>query len=164
MDMFVDADFAGRWHKEYAELRDSVLSRTGFVITFCGCPVTWSSKLQTEIALSTTESEYIALSTATRDILPLRRVLQDIATYNFISFPSANSFNSSTTSNMQPSKVFEDNAACIVLATSESNFKPRTKHISLKYHHFHDQIKAGHLHILKVGTDDNWADIFLQNH
>ncbi len=70
LDMYVDADFAGRWHKEYAELCDSVLSRTGYVITFCGCPVTWSSKLQTEIALSTTESEYIALSTATRDILP----------------------------------------------------------------------------------------------
>ncbi len=50
LDMFVDADFAGRWHKEYAELWDSVLSRTGYVITFCSCPVTWCSKLQTEIA------------------------------------------------------------------------------------------------------------------
>ncbi len=69
--MYVDADFSGRWHKEYAKLCDSVLSRTGYVITFCGCPVTWSSKLQTEIALSTTESKYIALSTAARDILPL---------------------------------------------------------------------------------------------
>lgn len=71
LDMFVDADFAGMWHKEYAALRTNVLSRTGFVITFCGCPITWCSKLQTEIALSTTESEYIALSTATRELLPL---------------------------------------------------------------------------------------------
>jgi hypothetical protein len=64
LDMYVDADFAGMWHKEYAELRENVLSRTGFVILFCGCPIMWCSKLQTEIALSTTESEYIALSTA----------------------------------------------------------------------------------------------------
>ncbi len=63
LNMFVDADVVGRWHKEYTELRDSVLSRTGYVIMFCGCPVTWCSKLQTEIELCTTESEYIALST-----------------------------------------------------------------------------------------------------
>jgi hypothetical protein len=68
LDMFVDADFAGRWHKEFSHLRDSVLSRTGYVVTFCGCPISWSSKLQTEIALLTTESEYIALSSATREL------------------------------------------------------------------------------------------------
>jgi hypothetical protein len=43
----------------------------GFVINFAGCPVIWSSKLQTEIALSTTEAEYIALSTSAREIIPL---------------------------------------------------------------------------------------------
>ncbi len=68
--MFMDADFAGMWHKECATLRENALSRTGFVITFCGCPITWCNKLQTEIALSTTESECIALSTATRELLP----------------------------------------------------------------------------------------------
>jgi hypothetical protein len=73
LDMYVDADFAGRWHKEFSHLRDSVLSCTRYVVTFCGCPISWASKLQSEIALSTTESEYIALSTATRELLPLRR-------------------------------------------------------------------------------------------
>ena len=130
LDMYVDADFSGRWHKEYAKLCDSVLSRTGYVITFCGCPVTWSSKLQTEIALSTTESEYIALSTAARDILPLRRILHDIAQYSFISIPSFKYNSTLKTSSLQPSKVYEDNNACIVLATTVTNFKPQTKHIS----------------------------------
>jgi hypothetical protein len=116
--------------------------------------------LQTEIALSTTESEYIALSTATRDIIPLRCILSDIATYSFISFPSFPSNSKIATPTLQPSKVYEDNNACIILATTDSNFKPRTKHISLKYHHFHDQIKNGNLQILKVGTEANWADIF----
>lgn len=36
LDMFVDADFAGWWHREYAELRDSILSCTGYITTFCG--------------------------------------------------------------------------------------------------------------------------------
>ncbi len=56
-DMYIDADFAGMWHKEYAALSDNILSWTGFVITFCSGPTTWCSKLQTEIALSTTESK-----------------------------------------------------------------------------------------------------------
>jgi hypothetical protein len=78
LNIFVHADFAGCWHKEYSELQDSVLSRTGYVITFCGCPMIWCSKLQSEIALSTTESEYIALSMATCDLLPLRHIINDI--------------------------------------------------------------------------------------
>jgi hypothetical protein len=47
LNMYVDADFAGLWHKDFAELRDcSLLSRTGYVITYCGCPIHWASKLQ----------------------------------------------------------------------------------------------------------------------
>jgi hypothetical protein len=161
--MFVDADFAGRWHKEYSHLRDSVLSRTGFVVTFCRCPISWSSKLQFEIALSTTESEYIALSSATRELLPLRRILQDIVSHTFIKLPSTPNASISTStfeSIIHPSKVYEDNSACIVLATTESNFKPRTKHISLKYHRFHDHLRSGALQIVKVDLANNWADIY----
>ena len=79
LDIYVDADFTGTWHKEYAHLRDSVLSRTGFIITYCGCPIIWSSKLQSEITLSTTEAEYIALSMATRQLLPLRRIMSELS-------------------------------------------------------------------------------------
>jgi hypothetical protein len=160
LDMYVDADFAGMWHKEYAELRDSVLSRTGFVILFCGCPIAWCSKLQSEIALSTTESEYIALSTATRHILPIRRILEDIHNCSFITLNKNQSRQVTSPSSIPPSRVYEDNTACITLATTESTFKPRTKHISLKYHHFHDQIKNGQLQIIKVDTHNNIADIF----
>jgi hypothetical protein len=65
------ADFAGLWHKDFAELCDCSLSRTEYVITYCGCPIHWPSKLQSEIALNTTESKYISLSMATRELLPL---------------------------------------------------------------------------------------------
>jgi len=34
LDMFVDADFAGMWHREYSELRECALSRTGYIITY----------------------------------------------------------------------------------------------------------------------------------
>jgi hypothetical protein len=57
--MFMDAYFAGMWCKEFAELRDNILYyRTGYIIIFCGYPVAWCSKLQTEITLLTMEKEY----------------------------------------------------------------------------------------------------------
>lgn len=131
LEMYVDSDFTGMWHKEHSHLRHNILSRTGYVILFGGCPITWASKLQTEITLSTTESEYITLSSATRDLLPLRQILQDLDTYSFVSIPKQTSSNINN-SMLTSSKIYEDSAACIVLATMTSNFKPCTKHISIK--------------------------------
>jgi hypothetical protein len=71
LDMFMDADFAGVCHQEHSEMRDCALSRTGYIFTYCGCPIHWASKLQSKIALSTTEAEYIALSMASRELLTL---------------------------------------------------------------------------------------------
>ena len=61
----VDADFAGNWYEPRAT-KDPMTakSQSGWVITYAGCPITWSSKLQTLMALSTTEAEYITLSSA----------------------------------------------------------------------------------------------------
>ena len=62
LDCYVDADFAGRFAEESSHLRSSVLSRTGYVIYLSGCPIICKSQMQSEIALSTTEAEHIALS------------------------------------------------------------------------------------------------------
>jgi len=167
LNMYVDADFAGTWHKEFSQLRESVLSRTGFLITYCGCPVTWSSKLQSEIALSTTEAEYIALSMATRQLIPLRRIMEEITTLGPMNFTInkqqpiqayTRTLSSSAPSGLPPSIVYEDNEACIVLAQTDQH-KPRTKHISIKWHHFRDQIQNGNITISKIASADNIADI-----
>ena len=57
LECFVDADFAGGWSKDDAYDPDNVLSRTGFVIFYAGCPLVWASRMQTEISLSKAESE-----------------------------------------------------------------------------------------------------------
>ena len=79
IECFVDADFAGGWSKADASNPENVMSRTGYVIFYAGCPVLWASKLQTEIALSTAEAEYIALSSAMRDVIPLMQLLTEIS-------------------------------------------------------------------------------------
>jgi len=155
LDMYVDADFAGTWHKEFSHLRDSVLSRTGFLILYSGCPIHWGSKLQTEIALSTTEAEYIALSTAARELIPIRHLLRELTLFSPLQFTVSHS-----PGQLPPSTIFEDNASCIAIATKDKHHKPRAKHISLKYHHFKNYLMSGALQIVKVPTASNLANIF----
>ena len=58
----IDTDFSGGWSQGEAKDHFSVLSSTGYVISYSNCPILWSSRIQTYIALSITEVEYIALS------------------------------------------------------------------------------------------------------
>jgi len=76
LDMHVDSDFAGMWHKAHTHLPYNVLSQTGYVILYGSCPITWANKLQTAIALSVTKSKYITLSTATWDLLPTCQLIR----------------------------------------------------------------------------------------
>ena len=76
IDCYVDADFAGLYGVDDSQEKVSVKSRTGYVLLLADCPLLWVSKLQTEIALSTMEAEYIALSQSVKDLIPLRRLLR----------------------------------------------------------------------------------------
>ena len=81
LECYVDADFAGGWSQADSENADNVLSRTGYVIMYADCPILWVSRLQTEIALSTAEAEYIALSQSLRDVIPLITLLKKSTQY-----------------------------------------------------------------------------------
>jgi hypothetical protein len=103
LDAYYDSDFADVWHQEFAHLRDSCLSRTGFIIVLNGVPIHWSSKIKTEIALSSTEAEYIALSQCCRALLPMRRILKDILSCGL--FPNSLTINSLSTNNITTHKL-----------------------------------------------------------
>ena len=75
LEFYVDADFAGMWGPDKVDA-DTVYSRTGFTIRYTGCPVFWQSKLQTKIACSTAEAEYIAMSQALRERIPLNNLMK----------------------------------------------------------------------------------------
>ena len=77
LECYVDADFAGGWKYGNHDSPESVLSQTGFVVMYAGCPVTWGSKLQTEITLITTETEYIALSSTMREVIPFLGLMKE---------------------------------------------------------------------------------------
>jgi hypothetical protein len=78
MECWVDAAHASEWSSKPAGTDPrTARSRMGYVITYAGYPMHWTSKIQTEIALSSTEAEYIALSQAMREVLPIIWLLEE---------------------------------------------------------------------------------------
>ena len=158
LNAYCDSDFAGRWHQSTTHLRESVLSRTGYVLMFCGCPILWASKLQTEVALSSTEAELYALSSCMRIILPMRRVFKEISQLSFVK--NLTLHGSKILSHaIKPTKVYEDNQSCLIVATSD-HIKPRTRHLATKYFRFRDEVQAGRIQVVKIHTKENVSDIF----
>eukprot|EP00957_Ditylum_brightwellii_P207487 15353199-Ditylum_brightwellii.AAC.1 len=80
LEVYVDVSFAGDWNKSWSEEPSSVFSRTGFIVKYANCPIIWTSKLQIEITLSSTESEYVALSHVLREVLPLIGLIEETKT------------------------------------------------------------------------------------
>ena len=74
----MDSDFTGWLHQANSDNVSVVMSSTGYVIIFCDFPQIWCLKLQIEIALSTTEVEYIALIQTTREVLQMIELLKEI--------------------------------------------------------------------------------------
>ena len=147
VDCYVDSDFAGQWNAEDPQDPLCVKSRTGYVLMVAGCPVHWVSKLQSEIAVSTMEAEYIALSLAMRDLLPLRGLVAEIK----------GMFGAKILPCRAYSKVFEDNNGALLLATTPK-MTPRSKHIAVKYHFFKENVSRGEIQLVKVASEDQIAD------
>jgi hypothetical protein len=124
-------------------------SRTGYVISYQGCPITWASKLKTEVVLSTTESEYVGLSESLRIAIVLMNLLKEMKEHG-VELP--------TTKPTVYCKLFEDNAGAIHIAKSPK-MRPRNRHINQKYHHFREWVKSGLIDILAIDTEEQPADL-----
>jgi hypothetical protein len=107
------------------ENTDNVLSRTGFVICYANCPIVWCSKLQTKIALSTAEAEYITTSHALHDTILIQNLIKEIS-YIFHMLNSMTDFCIT---------LHKDNLLAIAVVES-LKFTPWTKHIVIKSHHY----------------------------
>jgi hypothetical protein len=105
--------------------------------------------MQTQIALSTMEDEYIALSQFMRDLIPIHEILKDIKKYMFMDenyTPKCASRSKAfkdakipESNGLPQSSVYEDNAACLKFAQMPK-LSPRTKHICIPFHWFRIKI------------------------
>jgi hypothetical protein len=79
LELYVNADFSGNWDANETWDRDTARSRHGYIIKYEGCAIMWKSQMQTEIALSSTESEYTGLPYGLRDVvIPIMRLLKEM--------------------------------------------------------------------------------------
>ena len=116
-------------------------SRTGFVVLMCGGAVVWGSRLQSTVALSTVEAEYMALAAACQELLFLRQQLDSFG-FTF----------------QRPLRIFEDNKGCIALATNAVTTN-RTKHIDIKYHFVRQCVATQKVKLVWVESVHMLADI-----
>ena len=148
LEVYVDADFSGNWCREDAADVDTARSRHGYVIKYMNCPLVWKSQLQGEIALSSSKSEYTGLSYALREAIPIMGLLSELKDLQFIE------------KNTKPRiycEVFEDNTGALEMAQIHK-YRPRTKHLNVKLHHFRSYVNDGSIKLRKIGTDEQQAD------
>ena len=149
-ECWVDADFSGNWRPQDAHNDPmTAKSRSGWIIHFAGAPITWASKIQTITALSTTEAEYIALSTSLREVIPLMGMLKEASDQGI------------KIENLPPKihcTVFEDNSGALELARMPK-IRPRTKHINQSYHHFREYVERQEIQIHTMPMEEQLADI-----
>jgi hypothetical protein len=149
LEVFVDASFCGDWDPvEAATDRDTARSRHGYIVNYAGCPLLWKSQLQTEIALSTTESEYTGLSYALRDAIPIIELLKEM---------KMRGYPISTAQAKVHCRVFEDNSGALEMAKVHK-YRPRTKHLNIRLHHFRDYVERHEISIHAIATEDQPAD------
>ncbi|KAG2758603.1 hypothetical protein Pcac1_g29276 [Phytophthora cactorum] len=131
---YSDADWAGDI--------ESRRSTSGYAFMMNGGCISWRSKKQRTVALSSTEAEYMALSEATQEAVWLKVFLCELGEM----------------ANDEAVKIYEDNQGSIALAKNPE-FHKRTKHIDIRYHFVREKVEDGQVVLQYVSTTDMLADI-----
>jgi len=129
---YTDADMAGDV--------DSRKSTSGYLINFSGGAVSWQSKLQKCVALSTTEAEFIAATEACKELIWMKKFLTELGF------------------SQDGYQLFCDSQSAIHLAKNAS-FHSRSKHIDVRYNWIRDVLEKRMLRLEKIHTDENGSDM-----
>ena len=132
---FTDSDWASNM--------DDRRSITGFVSMIADGAVSWQSKKQPTVALSSTEAEYMAATQACKEAIWWRSLLAEL--------------NLGFTESM-PTKIFADSQGCIALSKNPE-FHARTKHIDVQHHFVREKVAERKVLLVYVSTQEMRADI-----
>ena len=103
--------------------------------------ISWRSKKQGVVALSTAEAEYVALASATQEALWIRQLMTELK-------------------GQPPEKstlIFKDNQSAIAM-TKNPQYHGRSKHVSIKFHFIRDQVSKGSVQVIYCPSSDMLAD------
>ena len=129
---YTDADGSGQDHRR---------AISGFAYLIDGGAISWRSRKQELVALSTAEAEYVAATHAAKEGIWLRRLIGEL--YDIV---------------IPATTLYCDNQAALTLATTD-NFHARTKHIDIRYHFIRYSVEIGAFKLIYCPTNDMVADI-----
>uniref|UniRef100_A0A803MQJ7 Retrovirus-related Pol polyprotein from transposon TNT 1-94 n=1 Tax=Chenopodium quinoa TaxID=63459 RepID=A0A803MQJ7_CHEQI len=119
---------------------DSRKSVSGYTMTFAGGAISWQSRLQKCVALSTTEAEYIVVTETCKELLWMKNFLQELGI------------------KQDKYTLYCDDQSAIHQAKNPT-FHARSKHIGVRYHWIREVFEAKLLHLEKIHTDHNGSDM-----
>ena len=131
---YSDSDWAG----DHVTRR----STSGYVSQFSRSTISWRSRRQATVAKSSSEAEYVALASATQEVIWLRRLFADLG-LKLTDIPTV---------------IFEDNQAAIELSKNPRHHN-RMKHVDINYHFTRERVATGEVSVHYVPSTENIADI-----
>ena len=106
-----------------------------------GGVISWRSFLENNVALSTPEAEYMALSDAGKEARALLKLAKNLIDPNISCI-----------------EIYEDNRAAEIWTREINKHASKTKQIDICYHHIRDEVKKNRIKVLPVPSNDNLAD------
>ena len=132
LEGYVDASWAN--NEDYSSI-------SGFAFLFGNSLISWSSRKQPVIALSSTEAEYVSVTSGAQEALWFKALLKELG------------------HTQETVILHEDNEACINLSKNPQEYK-RTRHIQVKYHFIRSLVKSSQIMLQYCNTKSQLADMF----
>lgn len=136
-----DLSFCGYSDADYAGDKRTAKSTSGYAFLLGGGMISWSSERQKSVALSTTESEYVAAAHAMKELIWLRQLISELLL-----------------TNIRKPTFYMDNQSAIRLVKNPE-FHKRTKHINVRYHFIREHFENGDFDLEYISTNEQLADV-----
>ncbi|GJW58649.1 retrovirus-related pol polyprotein from transposon TNT 1-94, partial [Tanacetum coccineum] len=138
-------DFKLKGYTDWAGSVEDRKSTSGSCFILGEAVVSWSSKKQATVALSSTEAEYVAANAAACQAVWMRRILSDMCSEQ-----------------LGPTEIYCDNKSAVLLARNPV-FHNRTKHIEIKHNYIRELLNDGEVALESCRTDEQVADIMTKS-
>ncbi len=116
-------------------------STSGYAYLANGAAITWRSKKQPIVTTSSMEAEFVALASATKEALWIKKLNNELMNENM------------------PVEIKEDNQSCIKFS-HDFIHSDRTKHIDVRYYFVREKVEEGKIKLTYCPTTEMIADIF----
>lgn len=123
---------------------DTRRSTTGYCIFLADGIVSWLSRRQRKVTLSSTEAEYVGMTEAAKQLIWIKSLFKEIR------------------HDLPPFHLYVDNQGAIFLSSNPAQ-EGRTKHIEIPYHFIRECVQEGLIEPFYIGTGEQKADIFTKN-